>query len=221
MTSNSRYKARIRSHSLHCILGWIKVTYEINRNHGCRKTVDQVKARFQYLLKKWRDHKPTGAESTKTGNQKPDPLNCKDEEFSIIANYMARKGGHGTDLGQAQDVKTDGNSESDSKREAVSEEGTIPATPSFRTPVKPAKSDPFSELANSLEVGFVSIADGLKAIATSLSSHKSNEVMEHLLEAKKARLEDRDTLKDMRTFLETSNQVQLAMLQELKKLTEK
>lgn len=64
------------------------------------------------------------------------------------------------------------------------------------------------------------MADGLKAIATSIFSHNSNELMEHLLEAKKPRFEDRDTLKDMQTLLEIRNQVQLAMIRELKKLIE-
>lgn len=64
------------------------------------------------------------------------------------------------------------------------------------------------------------MADGLKAIPYSLSSDTSNKVMEHLSEEKRATLDDRDTLKDTRMIFETSCQVQLAILQELKKLTE-
>jgi hypothetical protein len=201
--------------------GWIKVTYSINREYGCSKNVEQVKSRYQYLLKKWRDHKPSGKESTRTGNQKPDPSNCKDEEFSIIAEYMARKGGCGTDLGQAIDVQDLPNADESVKGEDVSEVVPAPATPGVRVPARSAKGEAYSELATSLEIGLLGMADGLKAIASSLSTNTNNEVLQHLRVAEKARTEDRETLKDMRSFLETSNQVQLAMLKELQKLSEK
>lgn len=161
--------------------GWIKMTYEINQNHGCTKIFEQVKASHQYLSKKWRGHKPTEAELTQTGDHKPDPMHCKNEKFSVTANFMAGKEECGTDSRQTQDVKKDKSSESDSKREAISQERTISATPSFRTPVMPTKSDIYSEQTNLWKVGLVGMAGGLKAATTFLSSHISDYVMKNIL----------------------------------------
>ena len=65
------------------------------------------------------------------------------------------------------------------------------------------------------------VGEGLKAIACSLSSAGSNQVLTLLQEAKTARTNDQTTLQDMKTFLETGNQVQLAILEELKKIAQK
>ena len=54
------------------------------------------------LQKKWRDHKPDGKQSTKTGNQDTGD-DVKDETFSIIQQYFSKKPGCGSTLGEATD----------------------------------------------------------------------------------------------------------------------
>lgn len=173
--------------------GWSKITYAINRDYSCTKTSDQIKARYQYLLRKWRGHQPNGKEFTKTGNDQPDDSKPQEEELAIIADYMSQKAGCGTDLGQA------------SESAGSPDEDDLTSTPATgkrivaRTP-KQSKHDVFSDLGSCVENGLNSVSNGLKAIASSLSSTSNNEVLELLREAKKSRIEDQSTLRDMRSF---------------------
>ena len=62
-------------------------------------------------MKKWRDNKANGRESTKTGNFLLDTSNCKDDEFCLVSDFMSQKAGCGVDLGQGSHRPSEGSDE--------------------------------------------------------------------------------------------------------------
>ena len=80
------------------------------------------------------------------------------------------------------------------------------------------KADAFSEIGFSIQNGLSEVGAGLKAIASSLSSHQKDDIIHILKELKQERAADQEHLLQIRNSLENGGKIQLAMLQALERL---
>lgn len=197
---------------------WSKVAYRVSVI--CNTTVDGDRCRQQFgrLQKKWRDHKPDGKESTKTGNQDPGD-DAKDEKFDIIQPYFSKKPGCGGALGEAtDDVANPIEQLAGSTTDSSDEEDEQPAKKlkfdsTMKKPLTPGEA--IAILGQSFDGGFNGMSDGLKAIATSLSGGGENEaeIKAILVESRKALAQTNETLERVDNHLDRAAAAQEATLE--------
>ena len=196
--------------------GWSKVAYEVGKTTAQAVSGDKCRQQYGRMQQKWRDHKPTGKESVRTGNPSPG-TNVKDDTFAIIQPFFSKKPGCGSSLGQATDDPdsspdiSDGDESSDSDNQLQPKPMKRLKTDLPKKPLTQAEG--IAMLGQSFDGVGMNVAEGLKSIASSIGTRVSgNDDLKKFLE------ENREEQKKMRETLDRVASIQGAMLEFMQKV---
>ena len=189
--------------------GWALVLKDWCLENGMTVPLEKVRSKYDSMLKKWRDHGPTGKESKKTGNFKPDPEK-DDPIIPIITPYFAKSPGTGSDLGQSSDQVPDDVDGPNDDPSDLQDSAAPPSPPA--PPAKKPKLQPPSQLGDQLETGFSMISDGMRDLASAVSGQTTNEMKSFVQESRAA-------FASLKDSIDNSTRIQMAMLEVLQKIS--
>ena len=190
--------------------GWALVVKDWCVKHEKDVPLSKICSKYDALLKKWRDFGPTGKESKKTGNVKPDPNTLDDPILAVITPFFAKSPGTGSDLGQSTDYAVDSSSNEDENDIECDFDSPKPAERPFKRPRGEVASKP-ADIGEKMESAFALVSESVFTLAKAVSGQAPDTLVTYMQESRQA-------IVLLQQSIDNSSKIQLAMLEAIQKL---